>query len=117
MAWQDHSDEGGTEGTAQNDRGNSERTHFGSNLFCLVSDPVSEMMREPLNPSLRRRSKSSPRASSIDLPVGFSKAAEARIYLGQPELLGERGFLTVLLRLRHNPFVAYVKRRIEAFLE
>ena len=46
---------------------------------------------------------------------------DGRIYLGQPELLGERGFLTVpptvLMRLRYNPFFPYVERRIEAFLE
>jgi hypothetical protein len=46
---------------------------------------------------------------------------DGRIYRGQPELLRERGFLTVppmvLMRLRYNPFAPYVERRIEAFLE
>jgi hypothetical protein len=40
MVWQfdvqDHSDEGGPEGTAENDRGDSERAHRGATLlFCL----------------------------------------------------------------------------------
>ena len=57
-----------------------------------------------------------------DDPVyGAGPPKDGRIYLGQPELLGERGFLTVpptvLMRLRHNPFFPYVERRIEAFLE
>jgi len=43
-----------------------------------------------------------------------------RIYLGRPELLGERGLLVVpateLIRLRHNPFYAYVDARVDAFL-
>ena len=43
------------------------------------------------------------------------------IYLGRPELLGERGLLavspTVLMRLRSNPFFSYVEQRLDAFLE
>jgi alpha-beta hydrolase superfamily lysophospholipase len=43
-----------------------------------------------------------------------------RIYLGRPELLGERGLLALpvssLIRLRHNPFFSYMDARIEAFL-
>ena len=43
------------------------------------------------------------------------------IYLGRPELLGERGLLavspTVLMRLRSNPFFSYVEQRLEVFLE
>ena len=42
------------------------------------------------------------------------------IFLGRPELLGERGLLavspTVLMRLRHNPFFPYVEKRIDDFL-
>ena len=44
-----------------------------------------------------------------------------RVHLGQPELLGERGFLavppTVLMRLRYDPFFPYVERRIGEFLD
>jgi alpha-beta hydrolase superfamily lysophospholipase len=44
----------------------------------------------------------------------------AVIYLGHPQLQGERGLLTVpadqLIRLRYNPFYAYVEARIDAFL-
>lgn len=58
-----------------------------------------------------------------DDPVyGARRPAQAgTIYLGRPELLGERGLLavspTVLLRLRHNPFYSYLADRIERFLE
>jgi len=42
------------------------------------------------------------------------------IYLGRPELRGERGLLAVspatLMRLRHNPFFDYMQARIETFL-
>ena len=42
------------------------------------------------------------------------------LYLGQPELRGERGLLTVsaadLMRLRHNPFYAYQEQRVLEFL-
>jgi esterase/lipase len=44
----------------------------------------------------------------------------ALIFLGRPELLGERGLLAVspvvLMRLRHNPFFAYVEKRLDEFL-
>lgn len=47
-------------------------------------------------------------------------AQQTLIFLGRPELLGERGLLavspTVLMRLRHNPFFAYVERRLDEFL-
>jgi alpha-beta hydrolase superfamily lysophospholipase len=47
-------------------------------------------------------------------------AAPGSIWLGRPELLGERGLLrvspTVLMRLRHNPFFAVLERRIDEFL-
>jgi len=47
-------------------------------------------------------------------------ATKSLIYLGRPELLGERGLLavspTVLMRLRCNPFFPYVEQRLEAFL-
>jgi alpha-beta hydrolase superfamily lysophospholipase len=43
------------------------------------------------------------------------------VYLGNPELRGERGFLTIpsdqLIRLRFNPFYPYVEQRIDAFLD
>ena len=43
------------------------------------------------------------------------------IFLGNVELHGERGLLALsvgdLIRLRHNPFNAYVDTRIRAFLE
>lgn len=43
------------------------------------------------------------------------------IYLGRPELRGERGLLAVspatLMRLRHNPFFDYMRARIETFLD
>jgi hypothetical protein len=43
------------------------------------------------------------------------------IFLGNVELHGERGLLALsvgdLIRLRHNPFNAYVDARIRAFLE
>jgi esterase/lipase len=46
--------------------------------------------------------------------------APALIFLGRPELLGERGLLAVspvvLMRLRHNPFFAYVEKRLDEFL-
>ncbi len=42
------------------------------------------------------------------------------VYLGNPELRGERGLLTVpsdqLVRLRFNPFFSYVKERIDRFI-
>lgn len=42
------------------------------------------------------------------------------IYLGRPELLGERGLLAVpaaeLVRLRFNPFYAYLERRVLGFV-
>jgi alpha-beta hydrolase superfamily lysophospholipase len=48
-------------------------------------------------------------------------AAEALLYLGRPELRGERGLLAVpandLIRLRHNPFFAYVQACVDAFLD
>ena len=44
----------------------------------------------------------------------------AFIYLGNPELLGERGLLAVspanLMRLRYNPFFDYLTARTEAFV-
>jgi esterase/lipase len=47
-------------------------------------------------------------------------ATKSLIYLGRPELLGERGLLavspTVLMRLRCNPFFSYVEQRLGAFL-
>jgi hypothetical protein len=47
-------------------------------------------------------------------------AKPALIFLGRPELLGERGLLavssSVLMRLRHNPFFAYVEKRLDEFL-
>ncbi|MDD1650737.1 MAG: hypothetical protein LUO80_10150 [Methylococcaceae bacterium] len=43
------------------------------------------------------------------------------IYLGRPNLLGERGLLAIpagdLIRLRFNPFFDYMEQRIEAFLQ
>jgi hypothetical protein len=43
------------------------------------------------------------------------------VFLGNVELHGERGLLALpvgdLIRLRHNPFNAYVDIRIRAFLE
>jgi alpha-beta hydrolase superfamily lysophospholipase len=46
---------------------------------------------------------------------------ETIIFLGRPELLGERGLLAVspanLMRLRHNPFFEYLLARISAFLD
>ncbi len=43
------------------------------------------------------------------------------IYLGRPELHGERGVLAVspasLMRLRHNPFFDYLQARIERFIQ
>jgi alpha-beta hydrolase superfamily lysophospholipase len=42
------------------------------------------------------------------------------IYLGNPEIHGERGLIAVspadLMRLRHNPFHEYLRARIEAFV-
>ena len=42
------------------------------------------------------------------------------IYLGRPEMLGERRLLvvspTVLMRLRHNPFFSYIELRLDEFL-
>jgi alpha-beta hydrolase superfamily lysophospholipase len=58
-----------------------------------------------------------------DDPVYGAKrpAQEKMIFLGRPELLGERGLLSVspatLLRLRHNPFYSYLYDRVERFLE
>lgn len=58
-----------------------------------------------------------------DDPVYGAKrpAREKTIFLGRPELLGERGLLSVspdtLLRLRHNPFYSYLSERVERFLE
>ena len=57
-------------------------------------------------------------AVSTRRPVyGAGSPQSGRIHLGQPELLGERGFLavppTVLMRLRYDPFFHYVERRIE----
>ena len=47
-------------------------------------------------------------------------AGPGTLYLGQAELRGERGLLTVgaadLMRLRHNPFYAYQERRVLEFL-
>jgi hypothetical protein len=47
-------------------------------------------------------------------------AKPALIFLGRLELLGERGVLavspSVLMRLRHNPFFAYVEKRVDEFL-
>lgn len=47
-------------------------------------------------------------------------ATPGLIYLGRPELLGERGLLALpvgdLIRLRHNPFFPYVDARLRAFL-
>ena len=47
-------------------------------------------------------------------------ASPGTLYLGQAELRGERGLLTVgaadLMRLRHNPFYAYQERRVLEFL-
>ena len=47
-------------------------------------------------------------------------ASSNALYLGQAELRGERGLLTVgaadLMRLRHNPFYAYQERRVLEFL-
>ena len=59
--------------------------------------------------------------SPADPVYGAARPAKpVRIYLGRPELLGERGLLTVpaneLIRLRHNPFFPYVEARIDAFL-
>ena len=57
-----------------------------------------------------------------DDPVyGAQKPANpVLIFLGRPELLGERGLLlvspAVLMRLRHNPFFAYVEKRLDEFL-
>jgi esterase/lipase len=43
------------------------------------------------------------------------------LYLGRPELRGERGLLTVpaadLMRLRYNPFFSYLEATVDAFLE
>jgi alpha-beta hydrolase superfamily lysophospholipase len=43
------------------------------------------------------------------------------VYLGRPQLRGERGLLAVpaneLIRLRHNPFFAYVAACVDAFLD
>lgn len=52
---------------------------------------------------------------------GAVRPAAARVlYLGRPELLGERGFLTVpaddLIRLRYNPFFSYMDQVIRGFL-
>ena len=48
------------------------------------------------------------------------KRKESLIYLGKPELLGERGLLAIspanLMRLRHNPFFDYLRTRVETFL-
>ena len=48
------------------------------------------------------------------------KRKESLIYLGKPELLGERGLLAIspanLMRLRHNPFFDYLWTRVETFL-
>jgi pimeloyl-ACP methyl ester carboxylesterase len=48
-------------------------------------------------------------------------AAQLLLYLGRPELRGERGLLAVpasdLIRLRHNPFFAYVRACVDAFLD
>ena len=58
-----------------------------------------------------------------DDPIYGAKrpAQEKTIFLGRPELLGERGLLVVspnvLLRLRHNPFYSYLNDRVERFLE
>jgi hypothetical protein len=47
-------------------------------------------------------------------------AQQVLIFLGRPELLGERGLLlvspSVLMRLRHNPFFGYLERRLDEFL-
>jgi hypothetical protein len=57
-----------------------------------------------------------------DDPVyGATRPAHpALIFLGRPEVLGERGLLavspSVLMRLRHNPFFAYMEKRLEEFL-
>ncbi len=58
-----------------------------------------------------------------DDPIYGAKrpAQQKMIFLGRPELLGERGLLAVspavLLRLRHNPFYSYLNDRVERFLE
>jgi len=48
-------------------------------------------------------------------------AKQTLLYLGRPELRGERGLLAVpaneLIRLRHNPFFAYVAACVDAFLD
>jgi hypothetical protein len=48
-------------------------------------------------------------------------ALQTLLYLGRPELRGERGLLAVpandLIRLRHNPFFAYVQACVDAFLD
>jgi alpha-beta hydrolase superfamily lysophospholipase len=48
-------------------------------------------------------------------------AAAALLYLGRPELRGERGLLAMpandLIRLRHNPFFGYVQACVEVFLD
>jgi alpha-beta hydrolase superfamily lysophospholipase len=47
-------------------------------------------------------------------------ALQGALYLGRPELLGERGFLSVpsndLIRLRYNPFFSYMDQAIRGFL-
>jgi hypothetical protein len=59
--------------------------------------------------------------SPEDPLYGATRPANARaLYLGQPQLRGERGLLTVgaadLMRLRYNPFYAYQERRVLEFL-
>ena len=66
--------------------------------------------------------------SHVALPIppddplyGAVRPAQPRIlYLGRPELLGERGFLSVpetdLIRLRYDPFFSYMERTIHGFL-
>ena len=60
--------------------------------------------------------------SPRDPVYGSSRRPQGKIiYLGRPELLGERGLLAVspgnLLRLRFNPFFDYLQARTEVFLD
>jgi alpha-beta hydrolase superfamily lysophospholipase len=53
-------------------------------------------------------------------PEGRAAGGDAHITLGDITLLGERGLLQIpdgfFLRLRHNPFFAYVEERVRRFL-
>mgnify|MGYP001199795436 FL=1 len=60
--------------------------------------------------------------SPRDPVYGSSQRPQDKIiYLGRPELHGERGLLAVspgnLLRLRFNPFFDYLQARTEDFLD